>query len=261
MFPPHYLRSSPIAALGGGGAAVGSLDSYTTGMTGAYSVSRKLLTAYAGDFYTVTGSGVSTLNDQSGNTRDFTQGTDSRRPPIVSASGRDAMDFALANQHTLVSAATLDDFINNNAGYMVASFIVDVFTLNQATVAQNDWVLADAGLFAGIVVKNAGGGQTWSYNFDGTYDAGGTTITTATAYVVEWLHTGGNVTNRVNSGTSNTVASGNTSTMTNAMRIGSASASQAFDGKIWEIAMWDTVPSSPDRDAIVSALMSWVGAV
>lgn len=256
------FRATQVAALGGGGAAPTTPLDGVSGLTGAWSASRALLSSYGGDFYTLTSGRVSTLHDQSGNSRDFTQGTALNRPVILEAgpNSRESLDFDSANDHHMSTAATLADFINADAAYIVVSFIVDVITINSATAALNDVVVCDDGLFQGITIRNTAGGTVYSYNWDGSYDVGSTTITTATAYVVELVHTGGNITNRVNAGTASTAASGNTTTLTGIMRLGGDGTAQSFNGKIFEAFACDTVPDESTRDTIVADLMAWIGA-
>lgn len=260
-FIPCFRYGASRAALDGPPAATFPLDG-VSGVTGAWSAGRKLLSAYAGDLYTLTLSRVSTLHDQSGNARDFTQGTAGNRPVILAAgpNSKDSLDFTSASDHFMSTAATLADFVNADAAYIVVSFIADAFTANTTTPALNDVVLCDDGLFAGVTVRNTGGGLVYSYNWDGTYDAGSTTITTATAYVVELRHTGGSIFNRVNAGTESSALSGNTTSLTGVMRLGGDGTSLSFDGKIFELAMFDAVPDETTRNTLVADLMSWAGA-
>jgi hypothetical protein len=240
-------------------AAVPPLDGLS-GLTAAYSLSRELLTSFAGGTkYTTSGSNITNLNDQSGNARNLgTPGTD---PVLVTAgpNSRNASDHGTGGGGRFESAAgdPLSDFITNSAGYIIVSFILDTATANSATPYQNNGIVADNGAFVGIFGKN--GNSVISYNWDGNADSGSVAATMATAYVAEWRHEGGTLGLRLNGGTETTVASGNTSTLTGLITLGTGTVA-AMDGKIFEVAFFNTVPSLSERDALAANFKAWIGA-
>lgn len=247
---------------GGGGGPTYPLDGFSP--TGAWSMSRDLLSAFAGGSrYTDSSGAVSSLNDQSGNTRHLTDaGTAARRPTVATGgpNSRTCADFDGSTD--FLTGAAISNFISNSAGYMIVSWLADAITLNVAQSYNNHLILGDAGQFMGLYLRDTGSPDTvYGFNWDGNEDRGvDATIAVSTAYVTEWRHDGGNVYVRVNGGTWQSAASGNTSTMTNALLLGGRNGAQQFNGKIFEAAVFSTVPGSTDRDAFEADFRAWVGA-
>jgi len=244
-------------AMPGGGLGV-PLDGLSP--TGAFSMSRKLLSAYGGSFYTVTGAGVSTFNDQSGSARDLTQGTDANRPPATTAgsNGRACADFQ--NDDLLISAAAMSTFITTTTGYMIASVIVDAIDTNSSTSFSNDCILGDDMDWVGVYLKSTGP-TVISYNWDTNDDNIGNTISTGAVLVIEWRHESGTLYNRVNGGTWASVASGTTGdALTGSkLNVGKAGGAYYFDGKLFEAALFSTIPTAARQDALVSNFKTWAG--
>lgn len=250
-----------------GGGSSPPLDSYTTGLTGAWSAGRQLLTAYGGAFLTnASGNASAWLNQEAtGSARDWVRSTAAARPLISTAgpNSQACLDFrpqTVDGTNDSMENVALSNFISNSAGYFVASFIPDDAArtnFSGGSIFVNDQLFGDASNFVAVIFQN---GNAVGYNNDGGYDTPtGHAVSNGTAYVIEWWHSGGNLNTRLNGGTTNSVASGNTSTMTGLMRLGAMN-NQA-DFKIFEMAAYSTVPGSTDRDAICAALMTWCGAV
>lgn len=247
-------------------AAVGILDG-VSGVTAAWSASRNLLSSFgAGSKYTDAGGGaISSLNDQSGNSRNLTDGGSSTRRPALSTAGPNSiacLDFDGSSDY--LTGAAISNFISNSSGYMLASFIIDTVTANSANPYENEPILGEAGGFMGIYIRNTTGTPetAQAYNWDGNADAAtAAVIDTATAYVVEWWHDSGNLYLCVNNGTPVSVASGNTSNVTNALGLGKAytGSGAALDGKVFEAYTASAVPAS--RSTIAADIMTHIGAV
>lgn len=239
---------------GGGGGVTHPLDGLSP--TGAWSLSRDLLSAYSGGSrYTDVSGAISQLTDQSGNTRNFTDGGIVGQRPTLTTAGpnsRACADFDGSTDFLIASA--LSNFISASSGLMIVGCIIDAITLNNAVAYQNDSLLVDSGLFAGIYLRNTGGGQAIAYNWDGNEDKAVATIATATPYVLHWRHEGGNVYMGVN-GTETSVASGNTSTLTGILRM---AGSQYSNCKVFEAATFSTVPGT--MAAVISDMKTWIGA-
>ncbi|WP_394891006.1 Ig domain-containing protein [Mesorhizobium sp. AaZ16] len=238
--------------------AAGILDGLSP--TGAWSMSRDLLTAFAGSRYTDVSGAVSSWNDQSGNSRHMAQATAGNRP-LVATAGPNSIacaDFD-GTDDILVGSIAISNFISASAGYLVVSFLADTITVNNANAWSNHAIIEDFGQFLGLHLRDTGSPDTISaYNWDGNADvAARVEINAGTANVAEWRHEGGNVYVRVNGGTEASAASGNTQLLTGQLRFGGASA--WLDGKIFEVATFSTVPASGDRDAIVADFMTQVG--
>jgi hypothetical protein len=156
------------------------------------------------------------------------------------------------------TAAALSAFITASAGYFIVSFIADDTASNSANIYDNDAIFADNGAFMGAFIKN---GNAQAYNWDGSADTPtADAISTGTAYVYEWWHSGGNLNSRLNGGTTRTVASGNTTTLVGPMLIGRNYTASYADINIFELAAASTVPGSTDMDAIAASFKTWCGA-
>lgn len=245
----------------GGGATTHPLDGLTA--TGAWSVSRDLYTSFIGSTRYTTATGIDSLKDQSGNTRNLDNGTSTQQPLPTTAgpNSRACADFD-GSTDSLFGAA-ISNFIANNAGYMVASVIAD--TIASAAVGAGFYIGGDAILndtvssgYMGLLFGASG--RCVGYNYDGTQDyanGAASAVSAGTAYVVEWRHEGGTMYVRVNGGTEVTVATGNTQVMTGLLRMG-----EGWDGKIFEAAVFSgaNIPNSTARDALVADMRTWIGA-
>jgi hypothetical protein len=246
-------RISSVAALGASAGGGPPLDLYTTGLTAAWSMSRKLLTAYGGSFYTNTGGFVSTLFDQSGNSRDLSQSAGAR-PAVATQGGITVADFT-PNSHTLISALAMSNFITASAGYMVFVVYMDATTPTQAVVLRDSVVAVQID----VLTSNS---QMRAYNDDGSGDfanGASTAVSPPNAYVMEWRHEGGVIYARLNGGTEVSTASGNTSNLTGTFIFNRNTGSNGFDGKLYEAYVWSTVPSSGDRTAIIAQAKTLLG--
>jgi hypothetical protein len=229
-----------------------------SGVSGAWSVGRKLLTAYtanSGAFYHLTSSAVDTWYDQSGNARDFSQFTSTSRPTITTAGANNSAALLCAGASYLDNVA-LSNFITASDGYVVAALIADRTSSNVAAVYSNDAPFGDASAY---MSANIQAGSIYAYNYHAGVTSVGIPISTATTYIVEWLHTGGNLSLRVNGGTPQTVASGTTDALTGIFRAGAGSATFLY-GKLFELIAFSTVPASGTRDALVANMKSYYGA-
>lgn len=229
--------------------------------TGAWSASRKLLSTYSGTFKTSSGGTISNLKDQSGSARDLTQATAGRQPADTTAgpNGVACLGFD-GSDDNLSTGVTLTNFMSASAGYWIASIYIDSFPTNNANSYNNSMILGDNGsAWARLTVRS--GNILYAFNWDGNEDKAQGTVTTATAYVVEWRHDSGNIYQRVNGAGETSVASGNTSNITNgSFAMGGVGITLPFAGKIFEAAAFSTVPSQDQRAALVQSLGKYIGA-
>lgn len=197
----------------GGGAALDGLAS----VTGAWSLSRDLLTSFAGGTrYTKLVSAIITIEDQSGNNRDFSdQGQAGRRPVEATAFPNSILcaDFD-GVAHFLDTGIDLSNFIGNASGAIVVSVIMDAVTLNSGNAYQNHPIISDASQFAGLYAANASGVTFYGYAWDGTADQPSVTGATGTAYILMWRKHGGTIYVSVNGGAETSAANGNITTLT-----------------------------------------------
>jgi len=246
----------PIVTL----SSAAALDGLS-GLTGAWSMSRDLLTTFAGGSrFTLNSGNVSSLNDQSGNSRHLAQATTNQQPPTATANSRTVIDFGGVEDS--LAGAAISNFISNNAGYIIASAIVDAVTTNNASSSGNDMIFCDTGGFIGFHLKNNASVYTGhAYNYDGTDDkTTNTSFPIGTAVVIEWKHEGGNILGRINGGSWDTVASGNTSTMTGLLQIGKSFGAVWTDYRFFEMAAFNTVPGTTTQNNLKDNFMAWCGA-
>lgn len=247
----------------GDGSPIGVMDGLTS--TGAWSVSRKLFTAYAGSFYSLTSDVVDTLFDQSGNLRDLTQNFNPAfRPNIlcdmsatVSALNYDGVDDALDS-----GALPASNFITVNAGYMIVSFKPTAFTTDFIPAYLNSALLQDRGENAGLTISdNSGSPVVWANNWTGSPKQVSNPVVANTAYVVEWRHEGGMLYNRLNGDTETSIVAGTTvPDLSLVLGLGGRFLAASFSGYIYEAATFAVVPDLTTRDALVQAFGTYVGA-
>jgi hypothetical protein len=228
--------------------------------SGAWSVSRDLLTAYIGGSRYTDSSGISPLNDQSGNARNLTAGA-GVKPALATAgpNSRACADFDGTND--VLTGAALSTFISNTTGYMVVSFIADAISANDAAAYYNNHGVMGT-LYAGLYLRDTTGSPDTlvAANYDANPGdvANRADIVIGTACVAEWRHEGGNLYCRVNGGTEASVASGDTQSLADAFNLGLGYTTYA-NIKVFEAAIFATVPGSNDRDTIVADMMDWIG--
>jgi hypothetical protein len=161
------------------------------------------------------------------------------------------------------SAATMTALGSTSTLYVIISGIFDTLTLNDgSTKDRNHRIFIDTLDDWGMAGRL--GGNLYAFNFDGTFDyadSGAAAIVAGTAYVLEWRHSGGNVAGAINNAAEFTLASGNTSNGAGLISMGGlASGTGAFDGKIFEMATCNAVPTAPQRAALIANFRQWCGA-
>jgi hypothetical protein len=263
--------STGVATVAAVGTTVPPLDPYTTNLTCAISLSRKLLSAYtanSGSFYGLTSGNISTIFDQSGgasaqSTHDFTDAGTSNRRAILTTAGNNSRACAQNNNTStirLATSAALSAFIANNAGWVIISAYVDAVTLNNTNAATpylNDILFGDHSQFMGLYLRN-NGPTAHAYNFDTNADDSNAAFSTGAAVIFEWRHDSGNVILTVNGTDASSTASGNTGTMTGVLDL-LGRGNQPCSAKVFELAIKSAVPGSTERAAIRNNFASWVG--
>lgn len=244
-----------LTLLGAGPAGIGvgaapPLDGLTS--TGAWSPSRKLYTSFGGSYYTL-GTGVSVLSDQSGNSRDLSNGTGSKQPTISGL----GMLFD-GNDDYLTSSAAFSNFITATDGYMIVTCKPTGFPTDNSSAFANSIVIESTPQNADMTVRNNGGSPIYYVGSDPNYLS--TSVVANTIYVMEWRHEGGVLYQRTNGAGEISMSAGNTNVSGNLNLGGRSSSSISFQGIIYEAVTFSTVPSLSDRNALVQKLGLYVGA-
>lgn len=246
----------------GSGTIPAPLDAVAN-VTGAWSLSRDMLTAFAGGTrYTKTGTAITALKDQSGNTRDFTDvGLAARRPTETTAFPASVLcaDFFGTSTNTMPNVA-LSNFITASSGAVVVSVIVDAISSNVAVSYNNDGIIADGSIYMGLYARNLSGVTFYAYNWDGSEDAPSRTGAVGTAYVLMWRHHGGNIYISVNGGTEVSVASGNTQVLTGSLVLGGTGGGSACNCKVAELFTTSDGSQTAALAAAIANMKTYIGA-
>ncbi|WP_141340912.1 hypothetical protein [Bradyrhizobium sp. USDA 3458] len=240
----------PAPVTGGGGGGSPPLDGLSP--TGAWSPSRKLLTGYGGSFYALTSGEVSTLYDQSGNARNFVVTGSGATKPDLDTSTVAALSYNGVADWMQVNIA-MSNFITATDAYVICSFKATGFNSNQTPIIQDgsqnlgQTTRSNSGSPL-LASTNWGGGQSVQHS-----------IVANTAYVVETRHQGGVLYQRLNGSNEQSVSSGNT-TLAGSLNLGGRLLGTSFQGLIYEVAIFSTVPTLTQRDALVQAFGTYIGA-
>ena len=207
---------------------------------------------------------VRTWHDQSGNARHYQQVNNTNQPKIVNAGslittigGKPCLDFDGVDNFLASQAAA--NFITTSAGTIFVVFNADIISTNAAIAYDDDAIWGDATSFIGAHLNNAIP-TVRSMNDDGAVDHAANTIATATSYVHIWCHRSGNIESYITS-TPTTAASGNTGSLTNALRVGRNydAAGQWYDGKMTEMICYNTALSSGDLGTVAADMAAYYG--
>jgi hypothetical protein len=234
------------------------------GVTGVWSMSRVLVTGYAGQLYATTASNVSTLYDQSGTgtggNHDFTDGGASGRRPGVVNTGPNSIPAAQFNgtSNYLETLAAISAYIAAAAAFTIISFIPRAIRVNNATVYLNDFLFGDRGQFSGNYLRNDSPTAN-VFNWDTAAKSQASVIALNTAYVMTLRHDSGVLYGGVNGVETAGVASGNTGTMTGVLGL-CGRATQYSQSDVFEAATFNVVPSATARASLVGNFRTWIGA-
>jgi hypothetical protein len=250
------------ASSGGGGSPAFSLDAYSP--TGAWSMSRDLLSSFAGNPRYTTVTGVSSFKDQAGGGHNYDNSATGGQPAVSSAGPNSVacLDFDGSDDY-LSCVHDASNYLAVGGKFIVVSCIIDAIdTDNSATGApfNNDVIIGDNSGYLGMCLRSTGP-NAWVYNFTGSYAAKEIAIATATPLVLTWRHDGTNLYISKNGGAEASVASGNTASLATRLQLGH-SISGYMDGKIFEKATWNSgsTPDATARAAIIAGFMSHIGA-
>lgn len=241
LFIPRHLA-------GGGGSA--PLDEWS-GVTSAYSFSRNLLSSYSGSYYTDS-SGIQDLFDQSGNALDLAPGN----APTLSSGGTNSVDCADfdGSNDKLTSGVALSNFLTASEGYLCAAIAPGSGTGNRPIFTDNDDYL-------NFNVNSAASRFEFSIWDGSSYD----TVVASWAgdgvvQIVEAWYTGGTAYIRVDGGSETSASTANVQSLTATAIMGdNAYTPYEYKGLIFEFVTASTVPSSEQRDALVSDMQAHIG--
>lgn len=229
-------------------------------LTGAWSLSRDLLTSFAGNpRYTASSGEVSAINDQTGNARHFTQGTSALRPVLDTAAGKVCATFDGSDDY--MNGVAISNLITGANGYIIASCIpLTLDTNNTTNYFYNDVLFCDHGGYMGTFMLSTGECRAYNYSGGTQYAVSGTGAASVNnPLVMEWRHESGNIYLRVNGGTWFSAASGNTDALSGLARIGTTYSGAVYTHLKWcEMASFSAAPVEADRNKIAASFLSWL---
>lgn len=190
---------------------------------------------------------VQQWNDQSGNARNLSQGTAGARPTYRTGirNGLPVVRFGGATDDDFMIGVALSNFFT--AGAKTAIGVV-----MQANSALHV-IIGDATAAADTRMRLSSGLVEYT-NDDGAADTVTLAATAANYHIATWLHSSGSIyvgATDTRTASMSTVASGNTSTLTADLWLGSEAAGANFlDGDIAELAIFNVALSEADRKQI-----------
>lgn len=133
----------------------------------------------------------------------------------------------------------LNNFITASEFDVLVAFSADVInSTNHANPWENTGILIDSYGYFGLYLKN---GFLLGYNWDSNSDTISIALSTSTAYVVRFRHSGGNIYMSINGGSESSVASGDTGDIISGyVRIGNNYLNRFFNGQIGRIVIANT---------------------
>jgi hypothetical protein len=227
------------------------------GITGAYSVSRKVISTYGGAFYTLSGGLVTQLNNQALTGVNLPQAAAGDGAPLANQGARNQICLNF-NGARLYSVPAVTSFFTNAIGYFIASVIVSSI----AGVAQDytaPGLFGDTGGYLGLYLDGAGSLKNLhGFNTDAAaeYTPLNSFGSFGVPFIAEWWHSAGQVGCSVN-GNDTVTNSGNTGATTFAVYLGYGY-SVGLVGYIFEALFSKVMPTPAQRVYMRQNLLSWV---
>ena len=199
---------------------------------------------------------VGTASAGSSGTRDLTEGTNA--PASGSAvNGFNPADFDGTNDE-LSNATTMGTLLSASAWMAWVLFWADgIDTSNaDATAYNNDALICDAGQFWGIHLRNTPTVQI--YQWDGAAKVNAHAISTGAWNLICARYDGTNLRSSLNGGAITSLAAGNITTTTHALKVGenAAGSPSYLDGKILDIGMMASAGSDANITTDIKAYVN-----
>lgn len=201
------------------------------------------------------GDAVGSWADDSGNDVDFSQSNASYKPVLKKSAnginGHNVIRFDGSNDIlSIVSGKVLSDIITASADNCFFVFKLVAVTTSDATMYNNDCLIADDGGAWGTFFKTDGYVYSYYYSSSSTKSAENS-ISTGIAYILASRHSGGSIYQSINGGTENSEACGNVA-VTEGVYLGGLVAYTQID--IAEIICFKSNLSSANRKTVMNYL-------
>lgn len=227
--------------------------------TMAISLSRILISGYGGVFYTTDGSGdIDLLKDQTGNGFDLKQGGTLTAPNTsFGTKGRTASLMTGSNWFSSQGYSAMDDLITADEAYLIMTVAFDN-TVEPTTYASALWRDSINVIGQNQQISSVGATPSiQSFNNDGATDS--TTYlgtTNSASHVIEFLHTGGQLTTLIDGVASSSVSSGDTTNILNFLYWGQTF-SRVLNNGYFELATFKNIPVELDRTHLRNDMLAW----
>jgi hypothetical protein len=204
------------------------------------------------------GSGLTMVWTEDGESATFTTTTNDDDKPTLRTNQINTMsvlDFDGIDDYMTSSLILSDIFA---AGAKAAWFVIKIANMGPAAAWYLcDAILTDAGGYWGATVDSD---EIVQGQYTGSNQTAASAASTGTVYVVEMRHDSGTIYTSLNGGSEASTSSGDTSDVTNTIKIGANFATAVFfDGDIAEIITSNNVQSSGDRASMRTVLENIYG--
>lgn len=207
------------------------------------------------------GDGISDISLQSnGGTTDPKYRTGASSPMLNSCIDFDGSDDLLKSYTQAGSNKAISNFIAAGAYTILVAFYADASGTDSATSYENDSILSDVGGFFALYLRSSN--KIGVYNWDGSEDKVEIAVTYGASHVVRIRHDSGSIYISLDGGSESSTASGNTTTLTNQLIVGTGySGTHAYNGRVGELAIYNAAISGSNlSDATQYFTDKWLGA-
>lgn len=241
----------------------GPLDGISGTVTAAWSWGRRLIGTYGGPFSHQISGKTDILYDQIAG-RDFKQATSTKRPALVTAGTNSRAAGSFDGVDDYMQAQFTWDFITDTTGWILACGIIHTIDTDGGGERTNQAFFGyKVNRFAPMFKTSLGtpfGVASWNRDASGDDETAGIDISTGgDAQVVEWRHESGTLYCRLNGGTETSIASAATTAIDAELLMASQFVGTAdTECTMFEMVAFDVIPTSGDRDTLVSNMLAWV---
>jgi hypothetical protein len=234
--------------------------------TGAWSSVSPIINGWTGGFLKSSNVDlVDWLYDQSGNARDFKSlSPNTLTTPSIGVGPITGMlaHFDRTLQNGMTTAATISNFFSASSGCIAVLMQISVAGPNGTNYYDNDVIISDGNntsanpsnsLHLGMFSKV--GPLVLGANFDGASKVVQQSLALSTWAVMQWKITGGTLQLRVDKGSWQSIATGNTTNIGLNLMLGAGTASFTnFGGDVGAVLTFSTPPSDANLNAVVDYL-------
>ena len=236
------------------------LDTYSN-VTAAWSMDRVLVGAYGGAKYNVA-TGVSSLNDQTGNARHLAQATAAAQP-VVSTGGLQSRACAnFDGTDDILIGPAFSNFITVSTGYFVFAALPIAVTTNSGNAHFNDAVFGDSSQACGLYFRSEPAAGAFLLSSSNRVTPEIMPIVNGPLYVLEWKHESGVLGFRANGETWLNVAAPNMNTVAGLIRIAATFSGAAVFTQLslFEGVAFNVIPSVAQQNALVADMLAHYSA-